>query len=113
VTTIVTLQAGGGGNATADITSDGVDTYSLHVISTGNIQGNNNWNSTCSGECGGTNPPAKDSPFGYSMMGISFTVKADPDHPGVLSGGAELADTPSKGQTTKIHWSLDQCQGGQ
>ena len=113
VTTIVTLQAGGGGNATADITSDGGDTYSLHVISTGNIQGNNNWNSTCSGECGGTNPPAKDSPFGYSMMGISFTVKADPDHPGVLSGGAELADTPSKGQTTKIHWSLDQCQGGQ
>jgi hypothetical protein len=31
----------------------------------------------------------------------------------VLSGGAELADTPSKGQTTKIHWSLDQCQGAQ
>lgn len=115
VTTIVTLRADGGGNATADITSNGDNTYTIHAISPGNLPGNNHWHSSCMGDVcpHSANPPDKDSPFGYSMPGIGFTVKADPDHPGVLSGGAELEDTPSKGQTTKIHWSLDQCQGGQ
>ena len=114
VTTIVTLHGDGDGNATADIGSNGDNTYTIHVVSPGNLQGNNHWHSSCMGDVcpHGSNPPDKDSPFGYSMMGISFTVKADPDHPTVLSGGAELADTPTKGQTTKAHWSLDQCQGG-
>ncbi|HEX6823411.1 MAG TPA: hypothetical protein VF123_15235 [Candidatus Sulfotelmatobacter sp.] len=115
ITTIVTLSGDGDGEATADISSNGDNIYTIHAISPGNLQGNNHWHSSCMGDVcpHSSNPPDKDSPFGYSMMGISFTVKADPDHPGVLSGGAELADTPSKGQTTKAHWSLDQCQGGQ
>jgi hypothetical protein len=115
VTTIVTLHADGGGDATADISSDRDNTYSIRVISPANLPGNNHWHSACMGEvCAhATNPPDKDLPFGYSTPAISFTVKADPDHPGVLSGNAELKNTPSNGQTTKIHWSLDQCRGGQ
>jgi hypothetical protein len=111
-TTQVTLSASGGGDATVSISSNGDNTYTLHLVSVGNVQGNNHWHSACTGECGGTNPPDKDSPYGYSMPGISFTVKADPSNSAVLAGGATLEDTPFKGQTTKIHWSLDQCQGG-
>jgi hypothetical protein len=48
-----------------------------------------------------------------TIFGMSVTTgKEDPNHPGVLSGGATLENTPSMGATTKINWSLDQCQGG-
>lgn len=110
--TRVDLDASGGGDATVQITSNGDNTYTIHAISAGNPQGNNHWHSACMGDCHGTDPPDKDSPYGYSIPGLSVTIKGDPSDAGVLSGGATFEDTPYAGATTKIHWSLDQCQGG-
>ena len=113
VKTQTDLGASGGGDATVSIGSNGDDTYNIQIMPGGSIEGTNHWSSRCTGQCNGTDPPDKESPYAYSLQGMKVTVKADPNHPGVLSGGAELEDTPYKGQTTKIHWSLQWCQGGQ
>ena len=111
-TTQVDLNASGGGDATVQIASNGDNTYRIQAVSVGDMPGNNHWHSGCTGDCHGTDPPDKDSPFGYTIPGLSVTIKGDASDAGVLSGGASFENTPYAGATTKMHWSLDQCQGG-
>lgn len=105
--------ASGEGETTADIHAREDGRYDIQVKGA-NLPGNEHWQSRCTGDCPkSTAATDKDSPFVASIFGMSVTTgKEDPDHPGVLSGSATLENTPTTGATTKITWSLDQCQGG-
>jgi hypothetical protein len=79
-----------------------------------NFPGKQHWQTRCTGDCPKTTAATdKDSSIVATISGLSATTgKEDPNHPGVLSGGATLENTPSQGATTKITWNLDMCQGG-
>ena len=105
--------AAGEGETSADIQARENGRYDIQVKGA-NLPGNGHWQARCTGDCAkSTAATDKDSPFVASIPGMSVTTgRVDPDHPGVLSGSATLENTPTAGATTKITWSLDQCQGG-
>jgi hypothetical protein len=105
--------AAGDGETTVDIHAREDGRYDIQVKGA-NFPGNEHWQSRCTGDCPkSTAATDKDSAIVATIFGMSVTTgKEDPNHPGVLSGGATLENTPSMGATTKINWSLDQCQGG-
>jgi hypothetical protein len=114
---VITVQdkqtAVGDGETTVDIHAHGDGTYDIQVKG-GNMPGKDHWQTRCTGDCPkSTATTDKDSSIVATILGMSATTaKEDPNQPGVLSGGATLENTPSTGATTKITWSLDQCQGG-
>lgn len=103
----------GEGETTATINARDDGKYDIQVNGS-NLNGNEHWQSRCTGDCPkSTAATDKDSPFVSSILGMSVTTgKANPDQP-VLSGSATLENTPAQGSTTKITWSLDECQGNQ
>jgi hypothetical protein len=105
--------ASGDGETTVDINSRGDGTYDIQVKGA-NFPGKEHWQTRCTGDCPKTTAATdKDSSIVATISGLSATTgKEDPNHPGVLSGGATLENTPSQGATTKITWNLDMCQGG-
>jgi hypothetical protein len=105
--------ASGSGETTADIHAREDGRYDIQIKGA-NFPGNEHWQARCTGDCGKSSAPTeKDSPMVASILGMTVTTgKVDPDHQGVLSGGAALENTPVQGATTKITWNLDQCQGG-
>jgi hypothetical protein len=105
--------ASGEGETSVDIHAREDGRYDIQLKGA-NFPGNGHWSARCTGDCAkSTAATDKDSPFAASILGMSVTTgKVDPDHQGVLSGSATLENTPTAGATTKVTWSLDQCQGG-
>ena len=105
--------ASGEGETSVDIHAREDGRYDIQLEGA-NFPGNGHWSARCTGDCAkSTAATDKDSPFAASILGMSVTTgKVDPDHQGVLSGSATLENTPTAGATTKVTWSLDQCQGG-
>ena len=105
--------ASGGGETTVNIQAHEDGRYDLQMNG-GNVPGNEHWQARCAGDCPKTTAATdKDSPIEATILGMSVTTgKEDPNHQGTLSGSATLENTPSQGATTKITWTLDECQGG-
>jgi hypothetical protein len=106
-------HATGDGKTTVDIHARDDSRYDV-MVEGANFPGTEHWQARCTGDCAKTTAATdKDSAMVASITGMTVTTgKVDPDHQGVLSGGATLENTPSQGATTKITWNLDQCQGG-
>jgi hypothetical protein len=105
--------AAGDGETTVDIHAREDGRYDIQVKGA-NFPGKEHWQTRCTGDCPKTTAATdKDSAIVGTIIGMTATTgKEDPNHAGVLSGGATLENTPTTGATTKITWNLDQCQGG-
>lgn len=115
---VITIQdkkiTSGEGETTARIQARDDGKYDIQVNG-GALNGNEHWQSRCTGDCPkSTAPTDKDSPTAASISGMNVTTgKVDPDHQVTLSGSATLENTPAQGATTRVTWSLDECQGKQ
>lgn len=111
---VITIQdkqiASGEGKTTARIQARDDGKYDIQVIG-GNLNGNEHWQTRCTGDCPKTTATTdKDSTIVASVFGMNVTTgKVDPNQ-SVLSGSATLENTPTQGATTKVTWSLDECQ---